>query len=247
MRLSDPVFLEAIRRLQEDNPNNYEAREIDLYNGGKDAINQQVAIIGNVLQVLDFPEYCEIFIRFNEITNSLIRLKKGIFLFTFYRLFLSYKHTDELDSDSQLILLKFLIGKDIISVEYPTPIEKASLEFVPAEYFLIPKGAGRYLVPCKHAFQYPEPSTFHVGKYTQVRGIVCSESSIVVPTYLYVYQYFMRDVAIYVNYETKIVLPGYYNPVPFIIDLVAPNLQFWVDRDASVNWGLHLYAKAWCL
>lgn len=245
--ITDPLFLKEIANLKKLKPSNYTLRELNLYNSGKDAIQQEIRFIGNVIQVLSLPKTTDIYIQFNEISNALIKLEEGILLFTFYRLFLTYKHTLELDSNNEPYLLKLLVGKDFISVQYPTPVSKSFLEIVDGEDFLILKGSGRIPLPCRRASQNPQPYTFDISNHNQIRGLVCSESTIFVPAYLYVYQFFMREQVYSQIWSDTIELPGGYTTVPFILDLVSPNLQFWVDRDSEVNWGLHLYAKLWCM
>lgn len=243
--IKDPIFLEMIKMLKEEKPQNYHYREVNLYNNGQDAIHQNIIVTGNVLQVLSLPTEVEVYICFNETTNPLFKLEEGVILFTFYRFFLTYKHTPQLDSNGHPYLLKFLLGKDFISVQYPTTVKKSFSEIVDSEYFLIPKGSGRIPVPCKRASQKPDVYTFDVREYNQIKGLVCCDSSIPALTNLYVYQFFMRAQVHSQIHSDTIVLPGAYNTEVFILDLVAPNLQFWVDRDSEVDWGLHLYAKLW--
>lgn len=240
MRIADPIFLETIKRLKDKKPITYQYREIDLYNNEKDAIQQEHKILGNVLQVLDFPEYYEIHVQFNEIENSLIRLKRGIYLLNYYRFFLTFRHSgDKTNIYGVPFLLKLLVGKDLVAVEYPSPVEKSSLELVPGEVFTVLTGAGRYVLACKHA--YCQATYFFFTKnFNQIRGVVSSSSTS--EKKLYVVQYITDDLV----WEDEITIPANKVSVPFFIDLVGSKFKFEVTKDGVSDYSLYFYAKAWC-
>ena len=250
MITGDPIFVELIKRLKEEKPENYHYREINLYNEGQDANEQEILGVGNILEILDFPEYCEIYIRFNESTNQPIRLTKGVFLFTFFRFFLTYKHTNILDAYNNPYLLKILIGKDLISIQYPTSVEKSFLTLVEGQTFdidlLFPPGQLFYVLPGEFASQKPFPNSFDIRKYNQIRGIVGNQATTGI-NYFYIRQYFLYENIYQIADEVKIELPNSYTPIPFFVDLVAPYLQFCVERSSIHSLVVYLYAKAWCL
>lgn len=239
MRIADPIFLETIKRLKDKKPITYQHRQIDLYNDGKDAVQQEHKVLGNVLQVLDFPEYYEIHIQFNEIENSLIRLKRGIYLLNFYRFFLTFRHSGDKENIYGVpFLLKLLLGKDLVAVEYPSPVEKSSLELVPGEVFTVPAGSGRYVLACKHAY-CQATYYFFTKNFNQIRGMAkCTD---VDGKDLYVVQYITEDLI----WEDKIHLPPN-ETVPFFIDLVGSKFKFEVTKHATTDYSLYFYAKAWC-
>ncbi|GAI97687.1 unnamed protein product, partial [marine sediment metagenome] len=164
-KIRDPIFLEMTKRLKTEKPQNYHYREVDLYNDGQDAFQQEIKTTGNVIQVLSLPIEADVHIQFNETENPTFKLEEGIILFTFYRFFLTYKHT------SDHFLLKLLIGKDFIMANYPADIEKHSVVIVDAEKFIIPAGTGEHLLPCKNAWD-TEVSYFTKRKFNHVRGMV---------------------------------------------------------------------------
>lgn len=232
--------MQAIENLRTNKPITYDYREIDLYNDGVDASQQEIKVIGNVLQVLDFPEYYEVYIQFNELENSYIRVKKGIYLLTFYRFFLTFRHSgDRANIYGQPFLLKLLLGKDLIIAEYPTPVEKSSLELVPGEIFSVLHGAGRYLLACKHA--YCQLTYFFFTKnFNQIRGIVSSSST--TEKKLYIVQYITDELL----HEDEIIIPANKVAVPFFIDLISPKFKFEVTKDTVLDYNLYFYTKAWC-
>jgi len=240
MRIIDPIFLETIKRLKDKKPITYQYREIDLYNEGIDAVQQEHKILGNVLQVLDFPEYFEIHVQFNEIENSLVRLKRGIYLLNYYRFFLTFRNSGSKTNIYGVpFLLKLLFGKDLVAVEYPSPVEKSSLELVPGEVFAITAGAGRYVLACKHA--YCQATYFFFTKnFNQIRGVVsCSSAT---EQTLYVVQYITDDLI----HEDEITIPPG-ESMPFFIDLVGSKFKFEVTKHATIDYSLNFYAKAWCM
>jgi len=237
---NDPIFLQAIEFLKTAKPFTYDYREIDLYNDGVDASQQEIKVIGNVLQVLDFPEYYEVYIQFNEPENSFIRIKKGIYLLTFYRFFLTFRHSgDRTNIYGVPFLLKLLLGKDLIVAEYPTPVEKSSLELVPGEIFSVLHGAGRYVLACKHV--YCQATYFFFTKnFNQIRGVVSSSAT--TEKKLYIVQYITDDL----KWEDEVIIPASKVANPFFIDLVSPKFKFEVTKDGSLDYNLYFYAKAWC-
>ena len=239
MRIADPIFLETIKRLKNKKPITYQYREIDLYNDKKDAVQQEHKVLGNVLQVLDFPEYYDISIQFNEIENSPIRLKRGIYLLDYYRFFLTFRHSgDRANIYGVPFLLKILVGKDLVLVEYPSPVEKSSLELVPGEVFSIPAGEGRYVLACKHAY-CQETYFFFTKNFNQIRGMV-KILALAEPTMLYIVQYITDDLI----WEDSILLfEGV--TIPFFIDLIGSKFKFEIDKIA-IPFDLYFYAKAWC-
>jgi len=241
MRIADPIFLETIKRLKDKKPITYQYREIDLYNAGIDAIQQEHKVLGNVLQVLDFPEYFEIHVQFNEIENSLVRLKRGIYLLNYYRFFLTFRNSGSKTNIYGVpFLLKLLLGKDLVAVEYPSPVEKSSLELVPGEAFFVEHGANRYILACKHA--YCQATYFFFTKnFNQIRGVASSDSTS--QKELYVVQYITDDLI----HEDEIILPPNKVAVPFFIDLVGSKFKFEVRKGSLYDYNLYFYAKAWCM
>lgn len=238
-KISDPVFLATIDKLKKDKPVTYTYRAIDLYNDGVDANQKEHQIIGNCLQVLDFPEYYEILIQFNEPENAFVRLKKGIYLLDFYRFFLTFRHSgDKTNIYGMPFLLQLLIGKDLVAIEYPSPVEKSSLELVPGEIFDVPAGAGRYVLACKHA--YCQATYFFFTKnFNQIRGLAkCTD---VDGEKLYIVQSITEDLFL----EDEVILPPN-EAVPFFIDLVGAKFKFEVTKCAESGYTLYFYAKAWC-
>ena len=239
MRIADPIFLETIKRLKNKKPITYQYREIDLYNDKKDAVQQEHKVLGNVLQVLDFPEYYEISIQFNEIENSPIRLKRGIYLLDYYRFFLTFRHSgDRANIYGVPFLLKLLVGKDLVAVEYPSPVEKSSLELVPGEIFTIPKGVETYVLTCKHAY-CQETYFFFTKNFNQIRGVI--RSTAIDEQIFYVVQYITDDLM----YKDVLFLPPY-TAVPFFIDLIGSKFKFEAVQYPIYDYSLYFYAKAWC-
>ena len=239
MRIADPIFLETIKRLKNKKPITYQYREIDLYNDKKDAVQQEHKVLGNVLQVLDFPEYYDISIQFNEIENSPIRLKRGIYLLDYYRFFLTFRHSgDRANIYGVPFLLKLLVGKDLVLVEYPSPVEKSSLELVPGEIFSVPAGVGYYVLACKHAY-CQETYFFFTKNFNQIRGM--ARSSLDMETKLCIVQYITDDLI----WKDEITLyPDI--TVPFFIDLIGSKFKFEVFKHNIYDYSLYFYAKAWC-
>ena len=245
--IRDPIFLELIKKLREAKPQNYRYREVDLYNDGKDAYQQEIITTGNMLQIFSFTGGTEVYICFNEMENPIIKLEPGIILFTFYRFFLTYKHTKKLDAYNNRYLLRMLIGKDLISIQYPTPIEKNSLTLVEGQTFEIPYSEMSYILPCEFASQKPFSNSFDIRKYNQLRGIVGNQTIIDGENYFCIRQYFLYDNIYQIGDETKIELPDSFAPTPFFVDIIAPYLQFYVTKTTQHELVLYLYAKAWCL
>lgn len=237
----DPIFLEMIKKLKVEKPQNYRYREIDLYNDGKDAIQQETMIIGNVLQVLSLPTEVDVYIQFNETENPTFKLEEGIILFTFYRFFLTFKHTERETFYHKQFLLKYIVGKDFILASYPASVEKVSKILIDNESFSIPSGdpvVDWYLM-CKNSA--PDYS-LRIGNFNQLRGIVKSTS--------------IREkiftVAQYTNFskiESEVTLPKCqgesYGTQEFFIDLVGEIIAFYVERDLYKDYELFLSAKLW--
>lgn len=240
MRIADPIFLETIKRLKDKKPITYQYREIDLYNEGKDASQQEHKVLGNVLQVLDFPEYFEIHAQFNEPENASIRLKRGIYLLNFYRFFLTFRHSgDRANIYGVPFLLKLLVGKDLVLVEYPSPVEKSSLELVPGELFTILHGAGYQTLTCKHAY-CQATYYFFTKNFNQIRGLA-SHNTAGIKT-LYITQFITEDLKL----ETRVDIPVG-KAIEFFVDLCCPKFKFSVERASEVDYTLYFYAKAWCI
>lgn len=239
VKIIDPVFLQAIARLKEDKPQNYNSREINLYNDGKDALQQEIIATGNVLQVLDFPEFCNIKIQFNEPTNPAITLRKGIYLFNFYRFFLTYEHIEQItDLYGNLLLLKLLISKELISATEPVKIKKDVKEIIEGSSFTITVGAGKQILSCPR-----EDGSFYfwINGYNQLRGIAkqthTSEKKL----------YIKQDVVGNLFLESEVIIPPNEEPVEFFIDLVGEVIRFYVEKDSSDQFGISLYCKLWCM
>ncbi|MBA7546246.1 hypothetical protein ES705_38631 [subsurface metagenome] len=230
--IRDPIFLEMIKRLKIEKPQNYHYREVDLYNNGQDAVQQEIKTTGNVFQVLSLPIEADVRIQFNETENPTFKLEEGIILFTFYRFFLTYKHTGD------HFLLKLLIGKDFIAVNYPADIEKHSVVIVDAEKFIIPVGSGEYLLPCKNAWD-TEAHYFTKRKFNHVRGIV-QISLGPGERKFYVHDRFSTTL---IGIMTEIMIPSG-SATSFFIDLVGKRFCFSVDQ-AVGEYNLTLYAELW--
>lgn len=243
-RPEEELFLREVEYLRGKQPRNYVVKEINLYNQGKDAVDQEITIIGNVLQVLDFPDFREIYIKFNQTSNEAIRLRKGIFALTFFCFFLTYNHTNQTDKYNKPYLLKILVGRDIVCIQYPSIIEKSYFTLSEGETFdidlALPPLTLFGSLPCEFALS---GNYFDIRKYSQIKGIVANQATSGV-NYFYIRQYFLYYTVTQIIYDTKILLPLSYNPIPFIVDIIAPFLQFCIERDTAHSLVIYLYAKA---
>lgn len=239
--IRDPIFLEMIKRLKEEKPQNYHYREVNLYNDGKDAFQQEIKTTGNVLQVLSLPLEVDVYIRFNEIENPIFKLQEGIILFTFYRFFLSYKHTERETYYHKPFLLKLIIGKDFILASYPASVEKVSKVLVDNESWAIPTDPSGevYYLMCKNSA--PDYS-LQVGNFNQLRGIAKSTS---IRTKSFIIAQYTKVSKI----ESEIILPicsgESYGTHEFFVDLVGETIAFCVARDLYKDYDLSLSAKLW--
>lgn len=237
--IRDPIFLEMIKKLKEEKPQNYHYREVNLYNDGKDAIQQEILTVGNVLQVLSLPTEVDVYIVFNEIENPIFKLEEGIILFTFYRFFLTYKHTEKKTYYHKQFLLKLITGKNFILASYPAPVEKVSRILIDNENFLIPTGDIDHYLMCKNSA--PDYS-LQIGNFNQLRGIVKSTS---IREKIFTIAQYTKVSKI----ESDITIPKCqgesYGTQEFFIDLVGETIAFYIDRDLYADYDLFLSAKLW--
>ncbi len=237
--IRDPVFLEMIKRLKEAKPQNYHYKEVNLYNDGKDAIQQEIITIGNVIQVLSLPTETDVYICFNEIENPLFKLQEGIILFTFYRFFLTYKHTEKETYYHKQFLLKLIIGKDFIMASYPVSVEKVSKVLIDNESWSIPTGDVDFYLMCKNSA--PDYS-LQIGNFNQLRGIAKSTS---IREQIFTIAQYTKVSKI----ESKVTLPicsgESYGTQEFFIDLVGETIAFYITRDLYKDYELFLSAKLW--
>ena len=237
--IRDPIFTEMIKRLKEAKPQNYHYREVDLYNGGKDAHQEEIVSTGNVIQVLSLPTETDVYIQFNETENPTFKLEEGIILFTFYRFFLTYKHTEKETYYHKKFLLELIIGKDFIMASYPAPVEKVSKIFIDNESWAIPTGDIDFYLMCKNSA--PDYS-LQVGNFNQLRGIVKSTS--IREKKFTIAQYTKVS-----KIESEVTLPicsgESYGTIEFFIDLVGETIAFYIERDVYKEYELSLSAKLW--
>ena len=239
--IRDPIFTEMIKRLKEAKPQNYHYREIDLYNNGKDACQEEIISTGNVIQVLSLPTETDVYIQFNEPENPTFKLEEGIILFTFYRFFLTYKHTEKETYYHKKFLLRFIIGKDFIMATYPASVEKISKIFIDNESWSIPTGDVDFYLMCKNSA--PDYS-LQVGNFNQLRGIAKSTS---IREKIFTIAQYTKVSKI----ESEVVLPKCqgesYGTKEFFIDLVGETIAFYITRDLYKVYDFSLSAKLWNL
>jgi len=243
MRTTDPVFLEMIKRLKEGKPITYQYREIDLYNDGQDAVQQETVIAGNVLNVLCLPRQHDVYIQFNEPENAKIKLTEGTYLINFYRIFLTFKHTEKRNMFYEPYLLKLVFGKDLISVQYPALVEKTFEVFVDNEYYTVPKGAenpGFSRLFFKRTNS--QDASIRIPKgYTQLRALITSEAS--TPRKFRVYQG-GRILSYYDEQE----LPAFPDTDTLLLDLVGEIIRFDIYQEAlAPPFDVNMFAILWSM
>lgn len=243
MRIADPIFLEAIKRLKEGKPTTYQDRKIDLYNNGQDAVQQEIIIIGNVLQVISLPTEIDVYIQFNEPENAKIRLIEGIYLIDFYRIFLTFKHTEKQNMFYEPYLLELIFGKDLISVQYPTPVEKTFEVLVDNEFYTVPEGAelGGFLrLFFKRA--NPQDGSIRIPRgYTQLRGLITSEAT--TPRKFRVYQG-----GKILSYYDEQELPAFPGTDTLLLDLVGEVIRFDIYQEAlAPSFDVNMFAILWSM
>jgi len=241
--IRDPIFLEMVKRLREQKPQNYHYREINLYNNGQDACQQEIIITGNVLQVLSLPAEVDVYIQFNEIENPILKLTEGIILFTFYRVFLTYKHTEKQNMFYESYLLKMIFGKDLISVQYPTSIKNTSHVLIDNEHYTIPEGAenpgfDRLFFKCAD----PTDARIRIPKgYTQLKALITSEAT--TPRKFRVYQG-----GRILSYYDEVELPAFPDTYPLLLDLVGEVLQLTIWQEAlAPAFDVNMFAILWSI
>lgn len=209
---TDPIFLKKIKELREKQLRTYSVRAVDLWNNGKDSYQQEIATIGNILVVVKLPKGHEVFIQFNEIENSIIPLQEGIYLFDFYRFFLTFKHTTSSYGDTTLELL---VGKDVIPVFQPTAVKQAKKIIVDSEQFI--KNAPGY-------DQWLHVKAFSgLTQYNQLRGLIAWEQT----DSLAERNFYIKQTGTGFGYQHEFVVTKYVeNAEPFIVDLVGDQLVF---------------------
>jgi len=245
VKISDPIFIQAIENLKENKPRNYSLREIDLHNDDKDVVQRETIVTGNILIVLNLPKDHEVYIQFNEKTNTSILLKEGIILFNFYRFFLSFKHLVHYREHDDANYLKLLIGKDLIYVPSPTPIKQGSKVIVDDDWEEVPEGGAEgsfYTLK----FQQSQPDgriTIPKG-YNQLRGIIMSEAT---TTRKFRIQQFSEENIVYTEFDVAPEIPDPdRNEQPFIIDLVADRVAFQIYQGAGESaFEVVIFAEAW--
>ncbi len=243
MRTTDPVFLEMVKRLKEEKPITYQYRKIDLYNNGQDAVRQETIITGNVLNILCLPRQHDVYIQFNEPENTTIRLTEGTYLINFYRIFLTFKHTEKQNMFGEPYLLKMIFGKDLISVQYPVLVEKTFEVLVDNEYYTVPEGAENPGFT-RLFFKRADPSDGRIRiprGYTQLRAMITSEAN--TPRKFRVYQG-GRILSYYDEQE----LPAFPGTDTLLLDLVGEVIRFDIYQEAlAPSFDVNMFAILWSM
>jgi len=222
----DPVFLKKIEYLKETKPQNYQYREIDLF-VDEDVVNREIKFQGNVLDVGEISVRAKpIYVRFNEAQNDGILLKEGIYLFDFYRIFLTFQHAGEPCS------VTLIASKDLIKINYPARIQKPFDLIFPYEVIAISGGAHIY------------PVTYTYG-YNQIRGFAKNDSANEQKIILSQYGYTELSGEAGGGVEHEIIIPAN-SEVTFIIDLIGGAIS-WAILNINGDWNCRMFAELWCI
>lgn len=240
IKTSDPLFLQAIEKLKENKPKTYALREINLYNNGADALQQEILITGNSLQVLHLPKEHPVTIQFNEANNDAFQLKEGNYIIDFYRFFLTYEHLDYRANDTTI--LKLLCGKDIIVAQQPVQVIRPVKVIVDDERDIVPNlGTGTFWPLNFKQTELGGVTPIPKG-YNQIRGLVKSYHSGDPRKFRIV------QLSHSINSYSEFDLPTFDDPQFFLIDLVTNRVSFQMWQIAGGSaFNVDLFCNAWSI
>lgn len=233
VKIIDPIFLKKIDFLKGTKPQNYQYREIDLF-VDEDVVNKEIRFQGNVLDVGKISVRAKpIYVRFNETLNDAILLEEGIYLFDFYRIFLTFRHAGE---PCSIILIA---SKDLIKVNYPARIQKPFDLMFP--YDLIAISGGSHVYPIKYTYGYNQIRGFAKNDSDNEQKIILSQ---------YGYEELLADPTLppgmaQGGIDHEIIIPAN-SGVTFIIDLIGCAIS-WVISGINGDWNCRMFAELWCI